>query len=106
MANKSNNNENKKKSSSNGGSSWSLNKISLYTLGATAILYLIAMILKLVGVSLVAVSVLQGIASAVMMCIVAVCAWRYVKNKPTVWKVLYIIILLVVLVGIIIPMVF
>lgn len=98
-------NNSNKKSNNNGGSSLSLNKISLYTLGVAAILYLVAMILKLVDVSSQIVGILQSLASAVMICIVAVNAWRYVKNKPVVWKVLYIIILLVVIVGLIIPLV-
>ena len=62
MANKSSsdNNQNKKKSSS-GGSVWSLNKVSFYTLCAVAILYLVAMILSLCGISLKIVGALQGI---------------------------------------------
>ncbi len=84
---------------------WGLNKISFYTICAVAILYLIAMILAACNVSAVAVAALQGIATAIMICIVAVLAWRYVKNKQMVWKVLYGVCLLVVILGIIIPLV-
>ncbi len=84
---------------------WGLNKISFWCIGAMAILYLISSILSLCGVSLKAVLVLQGLATAVAICLVAVLAWRYVKNKQTVWKVLYVVLLLVVLLGIIIPLV-
>ncbi len=87
------------------GSSISLNKISFWLIVATAILYLVAMILHLVGVNSVIVSALQAIATAIMIVVVAILAWRYVRNKPTVWKVLYIVCLLVVIVGIIIPLV-
>lgn len=81
---------------------WSLNKISFYLIVATAILYLVAMILSCVGLAG-PVYVLQSIANAIMICVVAVLAYRFVRNKPTVWLVLYIVVLLVVLVGIVIP---
>ena len=70
---------------------WSLNKISMYTICAVAILYLVAMIFSLVGLNSKLVSALQGFATAIMICIVAVLAWRYVAKKPTVWKVLYVV---------------
>ena len=51
MANKSNNDNNQKKKSSNGGSTWSLNKVSFYTLCVVAFMYLLAMIFSVVNVS-------------------------------------------------------
>ena len=84
---------------------WSLNKISFYTICAVAVLYLLAMIFSLVGLNSALVGIMQGIATAIMICIVAVLAWRYVSKKPTVWKVLYVVCLLVVLIGIIIPLI-
>ena len=99
MANKSSSKS--KKSSS---SFWGLNKVSLWVLGAAALLYLVAMILSLVGVDAIAVTVLQNIAIAIMIVIVAILAWRYVRSKPTVWKVLYVFILLVVIACIIVPL--
>ena len=99
MANKSSSKS--KKSSS---SFWGLNKISLWVLGAAALLYLVAMILSLVGVNAIAVTVLQNIAMAAMVVIVAILAWRYVRSKPTVWKVLYVFILLVVIACVIVPL--
>lgn len=83
---------------------WSLNKISFYLIVAIAILHLVAMILSCVGLSG-PVLVLQGVATAIMICVVAVLAYRYIRNKPTVWLVLYIVVLLVVLVGIVIPLI-
>ena len=98
MANKNNNNR------KNDGPRWpSLNKLSFYLIVATAILYLVAMILSCVGGLAGPVMILQGVANAIMICIVAVLAYRYIRNKPTVWLVLYIVVLLVVLVGIVIP---
>ena len=90
---------------STGGSGISLNKVSFWLICVTAILYLVAMILHLVGIEAVIVSALQAVATAIMIIVVAILAWRYVKNKQTVWKILYIVCLLVVIVGIIIPLV-
>lgn len=84
---------------------WGLNKISFWTIGAMAILYLIASILTLCGVNSKAVPALQGLATAIAICIVAYLAWKYVRPKQTVWKVLYFVLLLVVLLGIILPLV-
>lgn len=92
-------------SSSSRSTVWGLNKISFWVIGAMAILYLIASILSLCGVNLKVVSALQGVATAMAICIAAVLAWRYVRNKQPVWKVLYFVLLLVVLLGIILPLV-
>lgn len=94
-----------KTSSNTKSSGWSLNKISLYIIIAVAVLYLVSMILSLVGVSFKIVAALQGVATAIMICIVAVLAWRYVSKKQTVWKVLYIVCLLVVIAGVIVPLI-
>ncbi len=93
------------KSSSNTVFGWSLNKISFYTIGAVAILYLVSAILALCSVNLKVVSILQGFATAILICIAAYLAWKYVRNKATVWKVLYFVLLLVVILGIILPLV-
>ncbi len=84
---------------------WGLNKISFYTIGAVAILYLISAILAVCGVSLKVISVLQGVATAILICITAFLAWKYVRQKQTVYKVLYFVLLLVVILGIILPLV-
>ena len=87
------------------GSCWSLNIVSLWVIIAVAVLYLVSMILSLVGINFKVVAALQGVATAIMICIVAVLAWRYVAKKQTVWKVLYIVCLLVVIAGVIIPLI-
>ena len=83
---------------------WSLNKVSMWILVAAALLYVVAMILSLVGVSATIVSALQNVAMAVMVVIVSILAWRYVRNKEAVWKVLYVLCLLLVIAGIIVPL--
>ena len=95
MANKNNNN--------NGPHWWSLNKISFWLIVASAVIYLLGLILHFVGFQSVT-SWLQGVATAIMICVVAVLAYRYIRNKPVVWLVLYILALLVVIVGIILPL--
>lgn len=94
-----------KSSSNKSSSAWGINKVSFYTVVAVALLYLVSLVLSLVGVNLKIVIALQGVATAIMICIVAVLAWRYVSKKQPVWKVLYIICLLVVIIGVIIPLV-
>lgn len=99
-----------KKSSSSSSSakhtySWSVNKIAFYTICAVAILYLVSTILGACGVSLKVISALQGVATAMLIILASVLAWRYVAKKQMVWKVLFLVCLLVVILGIIIPLV-
>ncbi len=102
---------NKKKSSSSNSSSnkhtVSLNKVAFWTIVSAAILYLVGIICSAIGFgsARLVVGVLQGIATAVMVTIVSIVAWRYVSKKQVVWKVLYFVCLLIVVVGIIIPLV-
>ncbi len=92
-------------SSSSKRSAWGINKISMYTIVAVALLYAISMVLSLAGVNLKVVSALQGLATAIMVIIVAVLAWKYVRGKQMVWKVLYVLCLLLVIAGVIVPLV-
>ena len=92
-------------SSSKRSSVWSLNKVSMYTLVAIALLYVVTMILSCVGLSSQIIVALQGVAMAVAVVIVSILAWRYVRPKQAVWKVLYVLCLLLVLVCIVIPVV-
>ena len=98
---------NKSSSSSSSKSGiWGLNKISFLTIVAGTVLYALNLVFSAIGGKLTTVvGILSGIATAIMICIVAVLAWRYVRNKPIVWKVLYIICLLIVIAGIIVPLV-
>ena len=82
-----------------------INKISFYTLLSLAVLHMIATVLSLIGIGSTIVGYLQGVATAVALCILAFIAWRYVDSKPTSWKVLYFIILLIALAGVILPLV-
>lgn len=92
-------------SSSSKRSVWGLNKISFWVIVAVTILYAVALILGACQINLVVVSALQNVATAIMIVLVAILAWRYVRPKPMVWKVLYFICLLIVIAGIIVPLV-
>lgn len=101
----------KKSSSSSSSSSsskrtvWGLNKISFWTIVAVTFLYAVSLVLAACKVNATVVTALQGVATAIMIIIVAILAWRYVRPKPMVWKVLYVICLLIVIAGIIVPLV-
>ena len=92
----------KKSNNSNG---WGLNKVSFWTMVFVAILYAVAAVLAALKTGSKVVAYLQGVATAIMIIVVAILAWRYVKPKEMVWKVLYVIALLIVLAGIVIPLV-
>ena len=94
-------NTQKSSSSSSRTTIWGLNKISFYTICAVAILYLVAAILGACKIGSKAVSALQGIATAMLIIIASILGWRYVAKKQTVWKVLFVVCLLVVVLGII-----
>ncbi len=93
------------KSSSSKRNVWGLNKISFWTIVAVTFLYAVSLILSACGINMKVVSALQGVATAIMIIIVAILAWRYVRPKQMVWKVLYVICLLIVIAGIIVPLV-
>lgn len=95
----------KSSSSSSRRSGWGLNKISFWTIVAVTVLYAIALILSACGINAIVINALQGIATAIMIVIVAILAWKYVRSKQMVWKVLYFICLLIVIAGIIVPLV-
>ena len=94
-----------KSSSSSSSNKWGLNKISFWVIVAVTIIYAVSLVLGACGINLVVVSALQGVATAIMITIVAILAWRYVRPKQAVWKVLYFICLLIVIAGIIVPLV-
>ena len=82
-----------------------LNKFSFYVIGAIAILYIVTMILSLVHVkSAKIIPIMSAIAAVCTIVIVAILAWRYVRSKTMVWKVLYFIFLALVIVGVMVPL--
>jgi len=105
MANKKSSKSSNSSNSSSRSSFWSLNKISFWTIVTVTILYLVALVLSACGINARIVGALQGVATAIMILIVSVLAWRFVRSKALVWKILYVICLLVVLAGIVVPLV-
>jgi len=84
---------------------WGINKISFYSICTVAVLYILAVVFKFIGLNATIITVLQNVVTALMIAVVAVVAWNYVANKSLVWKILYLVCLLVVIAGIIIPLV-
>lgn len=78
-------------------------QLAFFTLCFIAILYLITMILHLCGVQPRAVSIMNTVATILLLIVAAIAGWRYVENKETVWKVLYIVVILVILACIVVP---
>lgn len=105
MANTNKKTSESKKSTSSRSGFWGLNKISFWTIVSVTVLYAVSLILSACKINFKVVSALQGVATAIMICIVAVLAWRYVRSKAVVWKVLYAICLMIVIAGIILPLV-
>lgn len=93
---------NKKNNSSN---KLSINKISFYVIGSISILYLVSAILSLfdLNLSFNIVELFQAIATYVTVGVVSVLAWRYVNNKPTAYKVLYFIFMVIVTITVFLP---
>lgn len=95
---------NKKKS--NSGSTWGLNKIAFWTIVLVALLYAVSVVLSALGIGgFRIIGILQSVATAIMIILVAVLAWRHVRAKDIAWRVLYIICILIVLAGIVLPLV-
>ena len=84
---------------------WGINKVSFYAICTVAVLLVLAVVFKFLGLNDTIITVLQNVVTALMIAVVAVLAWNYVANKSLVWKILYLVCLLVVIAGIIIPLV-
>lgn len=84
--------------------SWSLSKISFVVIFAVAVLYLVNSLLAIFGVGLAFITAMQAVCSAMALAIVGIVGWSFVKNrKRNDLKAIYVIALIVVLVGIVIP---
>ena len=91
--------------SENENNGFSLNRFSFYVIGAIAILYIVTMILSLVNIhSTKIIPILSSIAAACTILIAAILAWRFVRRKTTVWKVLYFVFMALVIVGVMVPL--
>ncbi len=88
----------------NSGSNWTMNKVAFWSIAVAGVCYLLSLLFGLLLPALsVLAHVLQAVATAAMIIIVAILAWRHVKSKAMVWKVLYVVCLLLVILGVIIP---
>ena len=70
-----------------------------------AVLYLTSLVLSFLDVNLTVFETLQSIATVIMICIVSITGWRYVRSKSLVWRLIYVLILLAVVASVIVPVV-
>ena len=95
--------------SSSGGAIWGLNKISMYIIIVVALLYVITTILSFIPLDLALsykiIGIINGFATAAMITVVSILAWRYVAHKNATWQVIYIICLILVFTGVVIPLI-
>ena len=68
-----------------------------------AILYLVAMALSFFEIDIKIIDTLQSVAAVIMICIVSVTGWRFVKTRRAPWKLAYILVLLAVVASVVIP---
>lgn len=100
-------NKNSNKHHSGGG--LSLNKIAFWLTVATAVLYLTALILSALNkvidasISTAITYAAMAVAEALTVCVVGVLGWRYVRNKSVAWIIVYVLVLVVIAVGIVLP---
>lgn len=88
---------------SSSSTTWSVNKISFWSIVAVTVCYILATVFGLIGVAVLATiaNVLRAIATAVLLLIVAVHAWHFVSGKSIAYKVLYFICVIVAFAGIV-----
>ena len=70
-----------------------------------SVLYIVAMVLKFLDVQVGVIGTLQSVATVIMICIVFVLGWRFVKNRSAFLKVIYVLLVLVVIASVTVPIV-
>ena len=71
-----------------------------------AVLYLVALILQFINVSEPQIiNTMRSVASTITMCIVGAMGWRFVRNRSTGIRVLYVLLILIVVACVVTPIV-
>lgn len=68
-----------------------------------AILYLVAMALSFFEIDVKVIDTLQSVATVIMIVIVSITGWRYVKTKSIAWKLIYVLVLVAVVGSVVVP---
>ena len=68
-----------------------------------AVLYLLAMVLGFFDISSALINSMQSVASVIMICIVSVFGWRFVKSRSLTWRLLYVLLILAVVASVVVP---
>ncbi len=76
----------------------------LVTVFAT-VLYLVALILQFIKVSVPIIETMRSVASMLTICIVGLLGWRFVKHRAAWCKLFYVLLILTVIVCVVLPIV-
>ena len=68
-----------------------------------AVLYLVSFVLTFLNISDEIVNTMFRVATVILICIVSVTGWRFVKTKSLPWKLVYILVLLAVVASVVVP---
>ena len=68
-----------------------------------AVLYLVAMVLSFFETSSSVINSMQSVASVIMICIVSVFGWRFIKRRSLTWRLLYVLLILAVVASVVVP---
>lgn len=90
-------------SENNGGGGKFVGFLAFFVTMFAAVLYLMAMVLSFFDISSGIIASMQSIASVMMILLVSVTGWRYVKTKSLAWKLVYVFVLLAVVASVIVP---
>ena len=70
-----------------------------------AVLYLLSFVLSFWNISNNTITILSSVATVILICIVSVTGWRFIKTKSTPWKLTYILVLLAVVASVVVPVI-
>ena len=84
-----------------GGSFWGF--LAFIVTMFAAILYLVAMVLKFLDISIAVIGTMQSVATVILICIVSVFGWRFIKHRSLTWRLLYVVLILAVVASVVVP---
>lgn len=86
-----------------GGSFWGF--LAFVVTMFAAVLYLLSFVLSFWEIDVKVIDTLSSVASVIMICIVSVFGWRFIKRRSLTWRLLYVFLLLAVVASVVVPVV-
>lgn len=80
-------------------------KLAFYTFIIAAIIYLIQAVLSFVNISSAVLQTIQSIVIIVLFAVTGIAGWQFCKSKSFIYKLLYFISVLVILVSVVLPVI-